>query len=1098
MKKKQLFPALILAVCLVAVGIWSLARERAQLAQTQQVVLALNTDLQFTELCTKNETILADNDGRYRDYVELYNAGEDFDLTGCRLTDGKVQSAPLQQEILPAGGYRLFFLGDDLTGFALGASGGDVIQLLGPAGQVLVQTTTTAVQTDEVMLAEKNSYRVSTEASPGFANDAEGLAAFRTGKEDPAPRLVLSEVLVENSSALPNAAGIYCDVIELHNVSDIPLQLEDFYLSDTLQNRFRFRLPKLTLQPDQYVLVWCDSENTVDAQGGIHANFGLRHGDTLCITAKDGSYTALVVTFPGEDCSTVLTEDGTYAPGAVSLGYPNNESGETAFFRSRLDPDPALAVTEILLSSSGVPYDGRFCDVVEICNRSAQTVSTKGWYLSDSSDPFRYALPAQELAPGQRLLIPCERTTTGFGLSEADTLRLRTPEGLWANVIPCGETEENQSIRCTGAGEDTVCTAAPVTLGFADDETGRQQYLQAAMPGDLQISEMMSVNKTHLKGSYGTVCDWIELYNAGQEAVDLAAYALTDNNNDPYRYPLPAKTLQPGEYCVILLSETDENLLRGYDVLPMTLSSRGETLYLTQNGCFTDHAVLPPLAADMSFGRAVGAAEFSTLAKPTPGTANSEAALISQPVTAVTPQGVYPAGEMTVTLSAPGEIYYTTDCSVPNQNDTLYTGPISISKTTVLRVLVCEPGKEPSAVTDLTYFVGENDSLPAVSVVTAPGNLFDPYYGIYAEGFNAAPETPHIGANYWMDWEKPATVTLFEKDGSGFSEPCGLKIFGGFSRALYMKSFSCYFRSVYGASSLNYPLFGEEGLDSYECFILRSSGQDLLGARMRDVLATSLMAEHTNMPVQKYRPVVVYLNGQFWGVYYIREKINENYIAGNFNTTPDQVTLTVADGISSQEYRTLMQYVYSHDLSKQEHYDYVCSQIDVDNYIDYIIGEIWIGNGDNGNIKFFKTPEMKWTWIMYDTDWGFTSPSYDTVADHLNPWGTGSGDAFSTALIVNLLKNKDFEDRFLRRFAWQMQNIWNEETVLARVDELQSLLAHDLEKDYKRWNRSYNGWLSEVEEIRQFTAVRHQNIVVYLRSYFGLKDSELRDYGFPV
>ena len=453
---------------------------------------------------------------------------------------------------------------------------------------------------------------------------------------------------------------------------------------------------------------------------------------------------------------------------------------------------------------------------------------------------------------------------------------------------------------------------------------------------------------------------------------------------------------------------------------------------------------------------------------------------------------------MTVSLSAPGEIYYTTNCTAPDRNDTLYTGPITISETTVLRVIVYEEGKRPSAVTDLTYLVGEDDSLPVVSLVSEPSGLFDPTYGMYMEGPNAAPESPHVGANYWMDWEKKASVSLFEKDGTGFSEPCGLKIFGGFSRALYMKSFSVYFRSVYGASSLDYPLFGEEGLDSYECFILRSSGQDLLGARMRDVLATSLISEYTNIAVQKYRPVVVYINGRFWGVYYIREKINENYIAGNYNTTPDQVDLTVADGLSSADYSSLIQYVRSHDLSKQEHYDYVCSQMDVVNYMDYIIGEIWIANGDNGNIKFFRIPGMKWTWIMYDTDWGFTGPSIDTVSEHLNPWGTGSGDAFSTSLINGLFENDGFREEFLRRFAWQMNTIWTEENILARVDELVALLEHDLVKDYQRWNRSYNDWLNDVEQVRTFARERHSKVVVYIQNYFHLTDAQMREYGFPV
>lgn len=206
----------------------------------------------------------------------------------------------------------------------------------------------------------------------------------------------------------------------------------------------------------------------------------------------------------------------------------------------------------------------------------------------------------------------------------------------------------------------------------------------------------------------------------------------------------------------------------------------------------------------------------------------------------------------------------------------------------------------------------------------------------------------------------------------------------------------------------------------------------------------------------------------------------------------------MADGLSSADYSSLIQYVRSHDLSEQEHYDYVCSQMDVVNYMDYIIGEIWIANGDNGNIKFFRIPGMKWTWIMYDTDWGFTGPSIDTVSEHLNPWGTGSGDAFSTSLINGLFENDGFREEFLRRFAWQMNTIWTEENILARVDELAALLEHDLVKDYKRWNRSYNDWLNDVEQVRTFARERHSKVVVYIQNYFHLTDAQMREYGFPV
>jgi hypothetical protein len=311
-----------------------------------------------------------------------------------------------------------------------------------------------------------------------------------------------------------------------------------------------------------------------------------------------------------------------------------------------------------------------------------------------------------------------------------------------------------------------------------------------------------------------------------------------------------------------------------------------------------------------------------------------------------------------------------------------------------------------------------------------------------------------------------------------------------------MKAFDVAFRDRYGAGSLNYPLFGEEGLNSYENFILRCSGQDAQVSHMRDVLMTSLVSDQTTVAVQKYRPIVLYLNGEFWGVYYIREKANENYVAGNYNADPEDVSLTEFNG--NTEYKKLVDYAHTHDLSQQEHYDYVCSQMDVDNYIDFMVAQMYIANTDIDNIKFFKTPDLKWTWLFYDTDLAFSSSSYDTVKDYTHPSGTGGGRALSTKLINALLKNPQFKDKFIRRFAWQMNNIWTVENVTARVNELEALIAEDMKRDCEKWGRGYTSWQGSVDFLRRFPEVRNQKLPPFVQSYFGLTDEQMREYGFPT
>ncbi len=1055
------------------------------------------TDLVFNEICAKNETILADNDGRYRDYVELYNGGEDINLKGYHLSDGKTMSEPFGDLPLPAGSYCLLFVSRDLTNFSLGATGGDWVQLINPAGQIVAQANTMPLEEDQVMLYTGQEYIVSKNASPGFPNNESGYRAFKEGFVNEKPVLLISELLTENASSLPDEAGRFSDVVELHNSGSTPIYLGEYCLSDSLQNRFLYRLPAVTLDPGAYVVIFCDGENYLGENGEIHANFALSRGETLCLTGRDGSYISLDVQFPGEDISTALDDKGNYRASSVSLGFANHEIGVTDFGFSRTDAKAALVISEILLSSSDVPYNGSFVDVVEIWNRSQETVDTTGWYLSDGGDPYCYALPQKKLAPGERMVLRCSREETGFALSQRDILRLFTPDWKWASKVSCSGSQPWQSIQLIEGESEALYTTGEISLGFENSRSGVQTYEAQRRPKGLVISELMSANRSYLKGPYGATCDWVELYNASNETINLQEYCFATDSGQLGEYTLPVKTLDPGKFIVIFLSEKTDSYRSGYSVLPFNLSSRGETIYLSRGGEVVDYVRVPELLADITYGRGENGG-FAVLATPTPGKTNSNAAGLSAAPVAGTKQGSYNASNLEVTLSGSGTVYYTTDCTTPSNASTRYIGPIKLTKTTVIRAICYEEGKLPSKVVDLTYVVNENDSLPVVSVVTAPENLWDYYTGIYVKGPNASSVFPYVGANYWQNWEKEASVSLMEKDGTGFSVPCGLSIFGAYSRALEMKGFSCNFRDVYGAGSLDYAIFGEEGLNSFESFVLRSSGQDNYKSRMRDVLMTSLIADYTTVAVQKYKPVVLYLNGEYWGVYYIREKAQEFYVAGNYNVAREDVVLTGANGIDKLEYKNLVNYAHSHDLSVQEYYDHVCAQIDVENYIDYIVAQIYIGNSDNGNIRYFKTPDTKWTWIMYDTDYGFADASYNSVSDHLNPNGTGANNAFSTKLINALLKNPEFKEKFIRRIAWQINNVWTKDNVWARIDELESLIKEDMKKDCTRWDRSYSTWQSHVQTLRNFVVWRNQNLPKYVKSYFGLTTAQMQEYGFNV
>lgn len=268
-------------------------------------------------------------------------------------------------------------------------------------------------------------------------------------------------------------------------------------------------------------------------------------------------------------------------------------------------------------------------------------------------------------------------------------------------------------------------------------------------------------------------------------------------------------------------------------------------------------------------------------------------------------------------------------------------------------------------------------------------------------------------------------------------------------------------------------------------------------ARMQDELVTSLVADFTDVAVQKHRPVAVYINGRYWGLHYLREKISEHYVAGNYHVSADDVTMAEMNGVGVPEYQEMIRYVRTHDLTVQSHYDHLRTLVDVEEYADYIIAQICVGNTDNANVKFFKTKDGKWTWILYDTDLALRDADHNTVAQHLNPEGTAYMDFLDTVLINALLERQDFRDWLLTRMAWQLTNIWSAETLTARTDLMAQAIRPAVSKDSLRWNLSDERWEAHLNDLRQVAQARAHSLCGDIQAYFSLTDRQMAQYGFP-
>ncbi len=1089
MKYKNRAIIALLAAMLLAAGIVALAMGYAVERR------ASGGEVRITEICAKNESVLTDNNGKYRDYIELYATKQSINLKGYTLTDGKNTSPPLGDITIEEGAYWVLFLDKKTTGFTLNAAGGDTIRLLSPEGKVVAQAKTIAMEKDQAMIYHQGSYVLTDQPTPNFPNTAEGLLAFRSGMAEESPKLIISEVLTANKSTLPDELGVFSDVVELRNVSQEAVYLGSFFLSDDANNRFAYRLPDMVLEADSCLVIYCDGENYISDAGHIHANFGLSRGEKLYLTGRTGSFQTAPWESVGEDVSWQLSEGGEYTAGVPSLGFANTQAGIQQAMDQRTNWESPLVVSEVSLSTSGIPYGGVISDFVEITNRSEESVSTEGWYLSDGADPYAYPLPSQILQSGEVLVIRCDDTGAGFGLAPGETALLIGPDYRYAPSAVCAETEPGKTMQAYPGDLQQPWFVDEPTLGYPNTEQGRKSYLDAWQGQILRISEVMARNESYLPGPYGYCCGWIELYNAGSQKVKLKDYSLCFLNQAWEQYPMPDIVLEPGQYTVVLVDNSGQPTRKGYPTISGEISGYG--VYLSREGKLEDYAILPDILPDTSFGLSHDSAQPAVLSQPTPGSANAPAAAPSDAPVALTAPGAYDGVEyLDIVLQGPGKLYYTTNCTLPDQSSTPYTGPVRITKTTIFRVVCYEPGKDASQVVDLSYFLNENDDLSVVSLVTEPDNLFSPSTGIYVSGYNALPTSPYTGANFWQDWERSATVTLIDTDGSvAFSQGCGIKIFGAYSRMNEKKSFACMFRARYGAGRLEYPVFGEDSLPYYESLVLRAGGQDIYHARMRDEMITSLAGEYLGLPVQDYRPVALYLNGQFWGVYYIREKLSDQYVAGHYNMNAQDVTLCQASGTGLREYVEVTRYARTHNLAQQEHFDYIASRVDLENYTDYMIAQLWINNTDSSNVKFFLNNEGKWTWALFDTDMSFSSPAVNTIRQQLKSPGD---DVICRTLLIRLLMNDAYRDYFLERAAWQVNNLWTQENINSRIDEIYGLIRHDMRKDTQRWNKSYEHWENSVEHLRSFAERRNSYFVGHIKSYFHLTWEEMGEYGFPL
>ena len=938
----------------------------------------------------------------------------------------------------------------------------------------------------------------------------------------------LTEVMSSNSSALSDEDGEYPDWIEIKNVSDKPVSLAGYLLSDSVTKDKFFPLPDTTLDAGSYMVIYASGKSRSAAGSNIHTSFKLSSSGETVFLLDDMSNVLDMVEIPALGGNYSYARDLTANTWSVTdqytPGYPNEPQYHEQLLGSRIATDSVLKINEICASNKTIlaDADGEYSDWIELYNAGGEAINLKGYALSDKSGkPLQWIFPDVTIEPGAYMVVFASgksRTSgemhTNFSLgSEKSELLLTSPTGVILDLVSYDLIPQDSTYGRNESGQWQVY--AQGTPGYANTQQAMaifEQNLSARNDTGLFIEEALASNSVETEANPGSY-DWLELHNRSDQDVDLSGFGLSDNPANPRKWQFPAgATIEAGGRLVIYCSgqNTYDTSKSKYHT-NFKISHLGETLTLCKpDGTIVDKLPMDMQYADVSFGRVSDQAGFFYLTSPTPGARNEgSAALGKVSDVSFSVEGGVMTGAVSLELSCDdprATIYYTLDCTDPTSAATPYTGPIQLASTTVVRAVAVRDGYIDSFIRSATYLYGVEHTLPVISIVTDPDNLFDYNKGIMVMGPNATDEFPYgsrgRGANFWMDWEYPAGFEYIDESGSTvLSQNIGISLVGQYSRAEDQKSIGLYARSRYGSSTFDFNPFPQLNFSQYHAMVVRASGQDCKYTRLRDAVLTSL-AEGTGVLYQSATPVVVYLNGEYWGHYNLRERINKWFIAQHEGITDeeqiDQIDIIkgntrVLNG-SFASFQEILDFVGEHSLKDEENLRWVDERVDIENYLTYVAMEMLVANTDTGNIKFYRVPGGKWKWIFYDLDWASFDMSYDYVNRYLNDTGHGVRKMFNNTLIRGLLANTQVRDRFLTILADLMKGSFSNSNIEARVAEYKALIDPEMDAQFEKWGSSREKWEKYINTFVSNIKGNKKTLIEDLGSYFNMSSGELSAY----
>lgn len=634
------------------------------------------------------------------------------------------------------------------------------------------------------------------------------------------------------------------------------------------------------------------------------------------------------------------------------------------------------------------------------------------------------------------------------------------------------------------------------------------------------INEVCSSNFSAASDENGDYPDWIELYNAGNTEILLDGCFLTDDEKELEKYSLDGVRIPSEGYTVVWLDrESGLRISRDGDELFLTDSKQG---------AYLDQVVVPALSYDTSYARKKDGREGWSVMSPTPGKSNEEGRLLSavsleKPIFEYT-GGFYEEAFDLHLYSPSGEkIYYTLDGSLPCADSFVYEKPLRIKndpsaenqyadrpdlapsayytpdspvdKAVVVRAACYDPFTDQiSEVVTETFFVGyqqksEYSDMAVVSLVVDPKDLFDKEIGIYGNGkqYEAYLEAAggkdgkvpdeymdengeihyrYMASNAFLrgkEWEREASIAYFDETHAHMlTQDIGIRISGNSTRSAPQKSFNLFARDIYDDGEIIPYAFFEHG-SLCSTIKLRNGGGNSKGLKFLDAFLEKA-ARFRDVSIQDSRPCVVFLNGEYWGLYHIRERYQETYLSENYGLDPDQVMIIKAGNAvtslpeTAESYRYMLDVITECDLTYDDTYALACDLVDIQSLIDYCCINLYLDNRDVGfgyNTALWKTTQEgtpysdgKWRFMLYDLDECIFPDS--SVWENRENW-MAEHPLMTEPAVLSLLDHETFRQQFCITFMDLANTTFSYDRMHAMLEEWSSFYETQTIKDHQRF-----------------------------------------------